>query len=107
MTDPLAPLFVHEVTLRRYLGAGSLGDIYGDPETTRALVIPGERMYRTRDGREKLGTGTVYLPAGTVTPELESELTCAHPGLHGRAGSVSVYDSSDLALPECVEVVID
>lgn len=107
MEDPLEPLFVHEVRLARYLGAGSLGDIYGDPEPLRALVIPGERMYRTADGREKLASGTVYLPAGSNPPELESELTSTHPGLHGRVGSVTVYDAGNLGLPECVEVVVD
>lgn len=107
MADPLAPFWTHVVTITRYMGAGSLGDIYGDPENSPAFVLPGERMYRTADGREKLAQGTVYLPAGTEPPALESEITSAHPGMHGKVGSVTVYDAGNLALPECVEVVVD
>ena len=107
MTDPLAPLWAHNISLARYAGAGSLGDIYDDPEPCTALVIPGERMYRTADGREKLGQGTVYLPAGIEPPPLQSEVTCASPGMHGRVGAVTVYDAGNLALPECTELVID
>lgn len=107
MTDPLAPLWAHTISLARYSGAGSLGNIYGDPEICPALVIPGERMYRTVDGREKLGRGTVYLPAGIEPPPLESEVTCASPGMHGRVGAVAVYDAGNVALPECIELVID
>lgn len=107
MTSPLTKFWVHTVSLARYEGAGSVGDIHATPESLQAFVIPGERLYRTADGREKLASGTVFLPAGVNPPALQSEVTCAHPGLHGRVASVTVYDAGGLPLPECLEVLVD
>jgi len=99
--------FTHKITLTRYRGRSSLGDVFADPEPLLAFVNTGHRIYLTADGREKVASGTVYLPAGTEPPPLMSEITCRTPGLHGKVGQVTEWDGAELGLPECIEVVID
>lgn len=103
----LGEFWVHQVSLARYVGPSSTGDVFTDPVQLMGLVVPGERIYRTADGREKVASGTVFLPVDVDPPGLMSEVTCAHPGMHGRVAQVNVWDSGALGLPECIELVVD
>ena len=101
-------LFIHTIEFRPYLGAGSLGDTYGDPVTTPALVDPGEVLYRTPDGREKTARATVYLPISLEpAPSLQSEVTGRSPGIHGHIADVAEWRDDTGVFPECWQVVID
>lgn len=104
--DLLDAMWVHHATVTRYMGAGSLGDIYDDPAGVRAFVAVGERLYIAPDGRERLARGSVFFPADTPEILLGSEVTCAHPGLHGKAVQVTRLDGGDLGLPDHLEVVV-
>lgn len=103
----LEEFWVHRVSLARYVGPSSTGDVFTDPEPLAGLVASGERVYRTSDGREKVASGTVYLPADIDPPGLMSEITCAHPGMYGRVAQVNHWDAGTIGLPECIELVVD
>ena len=99
-------MFIHTVQLRPYLGAGSLGDEYGDPVDSPALVDPSEVLYRTADGREKRARATIYLPI-TATPTLQTEVTGRSPGVHGRIAELAEWRDTTGMFPECWAAVID
>lgn len=102
--------WLHPLKLSRYAGVSSVGDAWDDPVDLVGFVLPGQRMYRTDDGREKLATGTVFLPITVDAPGLNSQITCQSPGLHGRVGAILEWraDAENMhGLPECWELVID
>ena len=73
-------LFIHTVTLRRFLGAGMSGNNYGEPETIRCRVELSQKKFKVQGttggaNQEVIASGTIYMPAGSRL-EPQSMIQC-------------------------------
>lgn len=73
-------LFIHTVTLRRFLGAGMDGNNYGAPETIRCRVELSQKKVKVQGttggaNQEVIAAGTIYMPAG-ARMEPQSLIQC-------------------------------
>jgi len=65
---------VHEVVVRRYLGAGATGPRYAAAETLPCLVEDKRRLVRDTNGREVLSSTTFRCMPDIVEIPVESEV---------------------------------
>ena len=73
-------LFIHSVTLRRFLGAAIDGNSYADPETIRCRVELMQKKVKVQGttggaNQEVIASGTIYMPAGSRL-EPQSMIQC-------------------------------
>lgn len=109
MVDYLAAWWVHDLTVRRFTGYDAYGKRqYATAQTIKGFVNDTRRMVRNADGVEVVSETTVYLPAGTATIPVDSEVTlpATFGGRVTTVLAVSVHDGGGQPTPDHVELAL-
>lgn len=75
MSDPLAAWWAFPVTVERYTGTGSAGDIYATPVTIYGAVDDTDKLVRITDGQQVVSSTRVAFPAATAYIAVGSRIT--------------------------------
>jgi hypothetical protein len=109
MTDELADLYVHTVTVETYLGTSGYGaDLFAAPVILfgGCLVESARRLVRDKDGNEVISETTLYTsPASLALFAPDSRVTTID-GAQSRVIRAALADSGPLALPDHVSVTL-
>jgi hypothetical protein len=82
--DALLP---HTVTVRRYVGTGPYGEVFGDPTVHQAFVEDRRRLVVSASGEEVVSETTVHTGPDVVVP-VGSRFTVWAGTLHERTARV-------------------
>ena len=109
MPDPLAAWWSHEVVLSRFLGAGTFGDEWADPETLSAAVDDTTKTVTDGDGSETVSSTSVVFPidVGYIQPGSQVTLPQLFGGRTSRVISCQVAHGGGQPTPNHVEVALE
>lgn len=62
VADPLADWWVHQVTVRRWVGDGAYGPVFDPAEMLAGYVRDGEKLVRNAQGDQVVSSAQVGLP---------------------------------------------
>jgi hypothetical protein len=105
MSTDLAGFWVHTITVKTYLGSGTLGAVYAPPVEVACFVDDKRSLVRDGQGAEIISETTVYAPVGAhaLTPESLVTLPSAR---EATVITVAARQSGDLALPDHIEAAL-
>lgn len=107
-TDPLAPWWVHQVTVERHAGEGPDGDTFDAPVTVAGFVNDERKLVRAGTGEQVVSETQVSLPKGTPTIPVGSRITL--PAAFDNRETVvlawSRFDGGGLPTPDHCEVAL-
>ena len=109
MTDPLAAWWSHEVVLSRFLGAGTFGDEWADPETLSAAVDDTTKTVTDGNGSETVSSTSVVFPieVGPILTGSTVTLPATFGGRTARVISCQVAHGGTQPTPNHVEVMLE
>lgn len=104
--DLLADFWVHTVSVERYLGSGSKGDVFDTAVDAAAFIDDRWKLVRDVTGQEVVSSATVFLPATTAEVPLDSQVTLPTEfgGRTSRVIVVSRHDGGTLPTPDHLEL---
>jgi len=103
--DDLDDMFVHTITVEKYLGEGGNGTSYAEPLDVPCFIDGGVKVVRTATGEQVVANAPVYAPLEhAATLVAESRVTIR--GATARVLAATVYESGDLDLPDHVQITL-